>query len=197
MSVSCWDKIAKTKINFCFKLILMKVFVFDLFLNLTFFCLRFIYLNIIVSNVKSPLDFLNFSPSADANNKTSNHQMTNLDLVKDYEDSPDDSPQNEQPYVALENCNNQTLRRFGTLSSLEKLTNEDFADVLKNSSESEGEEEEEENASNETDPEQAPFASSLRNWTAKAGSFVSEKMSFFERFNDDGREGFFDRLVAV
>lgn len=130
--------------------------------------------------------------------------MTNLDLIKDYEESPDDSPQNEQPYVTLENCN-QTLRRFGTLSSLEKLSNDELADTLKNSSsgseeedeEDEGEveevEEEEEELSTKTDPGKDAFASSLRNWTAKAGSFVSERMTFFERFNDDSHESFFAR----
>lgn len=110
--------------------------------------------------------------------------------MKDHEDSPDDSPQNEPPYYALGNCN-QALKRYGTLSSLEKLTSDELSETLKNSSESESEDEDH---STNTDPGQTAFTQSFRSWTAKAGNFVSEKMAFFERFTDDTPNGgFFDR----
>lgn len=33
---------------------------------------------------------------------------------------------------------------------------------------------------------------SIRTWTARAGSFVAEKMAFFERLGENYRSGFFE-----
>lgn len=64
-----------------------------------------------------------------------------------------------------------------------------MSETLKSSS---SDSEEDEDNSTKTDPGQTAFTS-LKSWTAKAGSYVSEKMAFFERFTDNSREGFFER----
>lgn len=105
--------------------------------------------------------------------------------------SPDDSPQTEeQPYHSL-NSSNLTLRRFGTVSSLEKLATDD-QDFEKNSSDSEDliDEEEEEGG---IDNEAFNHTNTIRSWTARAGSFVAEKMAFFERLGEGYGGGFFER----
>lgn len=104
--------------------------------------------------------------------------MNDIDINHDADNSTDDSPQNEDhPYHSLSGSN-LTLRRYGTVSSLERLgadENEDGQEENAISSESEDDETEcgiDNEAFNHT---------SLRNWTVKAGSFVFEKMAFFER----------------
>lgn len=84
------------------------------------------------------------------------------------------------------------MKRYGTLSSLEKLTSDELSETLKNTSESDSDDEEH---SHNTDPGQTTaFTSSFRSWTTRAGNYVSEKMAFFERFTDDTPSGgFFDR----
>lgn len=107
--------------------------------------------------------------------------MNDLDLNHDADNSTDDSPLNEEhPYHSL-SSSNLTLRRYGTVSSLERLAMEETEDKCEEnvmSSESEDDETEcgiDNEAFNHT---------SLRNWTVKAGSFVFEKMAFFERLED-------------
>lgn len=96
------------------------------------------------------------------------------------------------------NSSNLTLRRFGTVSSLERLGSEDLHgaddpdedDCDDNSSESEDdddlyEEDDDKGYYNEA----FNHSSSLRSWTARAGSFVAEKMAIFERLGEDYRAG--------
>lgn len=107
--------------------------------------------------------------------------------------SPDDSPQTEEhPYHSL-SSSNLTLRRYGTVSSLERLGTDDHEDNWEERYSSEDDEREERGIDNE-----AFYQSSIRNWTAKAGSFVAEKMSFFERLGEDYRNTgrFFERLPS-
>lgn len=104
-----------------------------------------------------------------------------MDWNHDADNSTDDSPMNEEhPYHSL-SSSNLTLRRYGTVSSLERLGTEEMEEKCEentNSSESE-EDETERGIDNE-----AFNHTSLRNWTVKAGSFVFEKMAFFERLED-------------
>ncbi|KAK5649320.1 hypothetical protein RI129_000349 [Pyrocoelia pectoralis] len=105
--------------------------------------------------------------------------------------SPDDSPQDEeQPYHSL-SSSNPTLRRFGTMSSLERVGSEETDENDENLS-SESEDDEEMGIDN-----RGFNPSSIRGWTARAGAFVSEKMAFFERLGEDYRAGtgFFERYL--
>lgn len=123
------------------------------------------------------------------------------------DNSPDDSPQTEEhPYHSL-SSSIATLRRFGTVSSLERFGSEGHEDAWENnvSSESEEEADEEEEEVEEEEEEyerdydegidnEAFNHSSIRHWTVRAGTFVAEKMAFFEKLGEDYRSGaFFDR----
>lgn len=103
-------------------------------------------------------------------------QLNDLEFHHDFDNSPDESPINEDhPYHSL-SSSNLTLKRFGTVSSLERLGNDDDYDN-------------EENTHNlsESDSDDGGIynegfnGTGLKNWTARAGSFVIEKMAFFER----------------
>lgn len=112
--------------------------------------------------------------------------MADLELNHDVDNSTDESPQNEEhPYHSL-SSSNLTLRRYGTVSSLERLGTEEiddqFEETVNSSSESEDEEVEKEGGIDN----EAFNHTSLRNWTVKAGSFVFEKMAFFERLEGCG-----------
>lgn len=101
--------------------------------------------------------------------------MNDLELHHELDNSPDESPLNEEhPYHSL-SSSNLTLKRYGTVSSLERLGEADEAP----------ESEDQENSS-DSDSEGGIYnegfnGTGLRNWTARAGSFVIEKMAFFER----------------
>lgn len=124
-------------------------------------------------------------------------QISNIDFSNEVDISPDDSPQTEEhPYHSL-SSSNLTLRRFGTVSSLERFgaeENEANWDDQNNSDLSSEDENEDIGIDNE-----AFYHSSIRNWTAKAGSFVAEKMAFFERFSEDCRSTgkFFEKYLKT
>lgn len=139
-------------------------------------------------------------------------QLKHFDLCNDVDNSPDDSPQTEEhPYHSL-SSSIATLRRFGTVSSLERFGSEGHEDAWENnvSSESEEEEEDEEEVEEEEEEDEeediyersyqggidneAFNPSAIRHWTVRAGTFVAEKMAFFEKLGEDyGPGGFFDR----
>lgn len=106
----------------------------------------------------------------------------------DDEYSPEDSPQDEEPpYKVL----NTSLRRYGTVSSLEKMPSEDTDDnKTYNSSDDEDMDDDIKIVTKEVFSDQTG-APSLRNWTARAGSYVAEKMSFFEE-----SKAFFDKYLG-
>ncbi|KAG5883483.1 hypothetical protein JTB14_038357 [Gonioctena quinquepunctata] len=124
-----------------------------------------------------------------------NHEEFSNEVNK----SPDDSPEAEEhPYHSL-NSSVATLRRFGTVSSLERVTSEDREDMCQNnisdSEEEDGSEEEEEEEERGIDNE-AFNHSSIKHWTARAGCFVAEKMAFLEKLGEDYRSGgLFDRYL--
>lgn len=120
-------------------------------------------------------------------------QFNNINYAHDVDISPDDSPETEEhPYHSL-SSSNLTLRRYGTVSSLERYGTDDenWDDNDNGSLDDDEEEDDEQGIDNE-----AFYHSSIRNWTAKAGSFVADKMAFFERLGEDYRNNgtFFDRL---
>ncbi|XP_066147516.1 uncharacterized protein PsGEF isoform X1 [Euwallacea fornicatus] len=112
---------------------------------------------------------------------------------KNVDISPDESPETEEhPYHSL-NSSIQTLRRYGTVSSLERCGSEDRIKIYENHYDDSSEE-------SDTDlgiDNEAFNNSSLMSWTARAGSFVAEKMAFFEKIGEDYRKGagFLDRYL--
>lgn len=131
--------------------------------------------------------------------------------INEVDISPDDSPQTEEhPYHSL-SSSVATLRRYGTVSSLERMpsneseeawdnkVSEDEEDREEDHEEDEEEEEDEEDDENNEeengiDNEAFNHSSSIRHWTIRAGSYVAEKMAFFEKLGEDYRTGnFFDR----
>ncbi|KAH1012268.1 hypothetical protein HUJ05_011451 [Dendroctonus ponderosae] len=107
--------------------------------------------------------------------------------------SDDDSPQTEEhPYHSLSNSV-QTLRRFGTLSSLEQFGSEAPDDAFEtNCSSEESLDEDDECLGLDNE---AFNHTSIMSWTARAGSFVAEKMAFFEKLDYRSGGGFFDRYL--
>lgn len=90
------------------------------------------------------------------------------------------------------------------MSSLERVASDEQEEFCGNhASEDEengddGDEEDEQEDHNEYDDggidNQAFNHSSIRHWTIRAGSYVAEKMAFFEKLGEDCRSrGFFDR----
>lgn len=85
-----------------------------------------------------------------------------------------DEEDDEPPYVTLKT----SLRRFGTMSSLERMPSEDTDEKTMNSSE-------EENSEGEVklvprDMSENP--QSFRTWTSRAGSFLEESRAFIDKY---------------
>ncbi|XP_058835219.1 uncharacterized protein LOC131692276 isoform X2 [Topomyia yanbarensis] len=95
----------------------------------------------------------------------------------DYEEySPDNSPEDElpsHPYRAL----NTGMKRYGTLSSLERVPS-DETDKTYNSSEEDSENDIKIVTKEVYDNNAQPFM----NWTARAGSFIEESRAFIDRY---------------
>ncbi|XP_050506430.1 uncharacterized protein LOC114332848 [Diabrotica virgifera virgifera] len=127
-------------------------------------------------------------------NGLENHRIPN-----ENEKSPDDSPESEEhPYHSL-SSSVATLRRFGTVSSLERVASEEKDEIYENNIDDNTEEEEEEEEVEENGIDNEAFNhSAIRHWTLRAGSFVAEKMAFLERLGEDYRTvGFFDRYLKT
>ncbi|KAF5289494.1 hypothetical protein FQA39_LY15049 [Lamprigera yunnana] len=128
-------------------------------------------------------------------NEVLSNQINNNETAMEFDCSPDDSPQDEeQPYHSL-SSSNPTLRRFGTVSSLERLGPEEMDDENDGiTSSSESENEEDMGIDNE-----GFNSSTIGGWTARAGAFVSEKMAFFEKLGEDYRTGtgFFEKYLKA
>ncbi|XP_044258396.1 uncharacterized protein LOC123007266 isoform X2 [Tribolium madens] len=126
--------------------------------------------------------------------RNSRPELNNLELCNEVDISPDDSPQTEEhPYHSL-SSSNLTLRRYGTVSSLERLGTEEHEDNWDERYSSDEDHEKHGGIDNE-----AFYHSSIKSWTAKAGSFVAEKMSFFERLGEDYRNTgrFFEKYLKT
>ncbi|XP_074034007.1 protostome-specific GEF isoform X2 [Leptinotarsa decemlineata] len=119
--------------------------------------------------------------------------------INEEEKSPDDSPETEEhPYHSL-SSSVATLRRFGTVSSLERVASDERDDMMcqnniSDSEEENGLDEEYEDGDLEEEEErgidnEAFNHSSIKHWTVRAGCFVAQKMAFFEKFGEDYRSG--------
>ncbi|KAJ8920462.1 hypothetical protein NQ315_005330 [Exocentrus adspersus] len=155
-------------------------------------------------------DFLvcqNTNQSQNDNFPRNRIELKNIDLCNEVDNSPDDSPQTEDhPYHSL--CGSvATLKRFGTVSSLERFGSEGQEDGWENNASSESEEEAEDEEYEEEDEiternyhggidNEAFNHSAIRHWTVRAGTYVAEKMAFFEKLGEDYKPGgFFDRYL--
>lgn len=123
----------------------------------------------------------------------------------DSKDSPDSSGQCEEPPYTV--FSSSGLRRYGTMSSLEKVPSDERYDSSDEEEEGEREGEDKNTGLGEkpaaddadiqvitkkvyaTDDDAAN--ASLRNWTAKAGSYMADKISFFEE-----SRAFFDKYMG-
>ncbi|XP_054270896.1 uncharacterized protein LOC128991751 [Macrosteles quadrilineatus] len=93
----------------------------------------------------------------------------------------------EPPYRSLSPCG---LRRYGTVSSLERLDADD------SDGDETGKEQEDLPADGVVGGQLESVSQSLRGWTIRAGYFVAEKMALFERLGEDSRAtSFFDRYL--
>ncbi|XP_072153226.1 uncharacterized protein PsGEF isoform X4 [Bemisia tabaci] len=92
------------------------------------------------------------------------------------QETEDDSDEGEDlPYQVLPST---FLKRYDTMSSLEKLDREQDSDEPAKTSDAPGQLE--------------SMSTYLGGWTAKAGSYVAEKMSFFEKL---GQDSFLDKYL--
>jgi hypothetical protein len=85
-----------------------------------------------------------------------------------------DEEDEEPPYMTLKT----SLRRFGTLSSLERMPSEDTDEKTMNSSE-------EENSDGEIKiptREVCENSQTFRTWTSRAGSFLEESRAFIDKY---------------
>lgn len=106
----------------------------------------------------------NFNPTKDLEIT----KVNSISIKTESFDSIDD--EDEPPYMTL-----KTLRRFGTMSSLERLPSEDTDEKTFNSSEDENSEGDFKNSS--TDNPQT-----CRTWTSRAGSFLEESRAFIDKY---------------
>ncbi|XP_055538201.1 uncharacterized protein LOC129725873 isoform X1 [Wyeomyia smithii] len=91
--------------------------------------------------------------------------------------SPDNSPEDElpdHPYRAL----NTGMKRYGTMSSLERVPSDETDDKTYNSSE----EDSENDIKIVTKEVYDNNAQSFLNWTARAGNFIEESRAFLDRY---------------
>ncbi|XP_060527393.1 uncharacterized protein LOC132702642 [Cylas formicarius] len=132
--------------------------------------------------------FLNYDPFRSTSTAVPTPPTPDGSLV-----NGDDSPQTEEhPYRSL-SSSALTLRRFGTVSSLERADSEER--VEQNHAHSE------ESADEDDDDEELGIdnegfnSATLTSWTAKAGNFVAQKMAFFERLGEECGGAFFERYL--
>lgn len=109
----------------------------------------------------------NFNPTKDLEitkvNSISIKTESSFDSIDDEEEEP--------PYMTLKT----SLRRFGTMSSLERLPSEDTDEKTLNSSE-------EENSDGEIKIVTCENSQSFRTWTSRAGSFLEESRAFIDKY---------------
>lgn len=107
-------------------------------------------------------------------NATKDLEITKVNSISIKTESSFDSideEDEEPPYVALKT----SLRRFGTMSSLERFPSEDTDEKTLNSSE-------EENSDGELRLVSSDNTQSFRTWTSRAGSFLEESRAFIDKY---------------
>lgn len=132
------------------------------------------------------------SHSQNSHSKLHLHDLKSLPKTNSKDSPEDESPQcDEPPYHSMSTSG---LKRYGTMSSLERLPSEETDKY--NSSDEDG--------GNDADDDEIKIITKevyenteeaanqpLRNWTSRAGSYVAEKMSFFEE-----SRAFFDKYLG-
>ncbi|KAK9498710.1 hypothetical protein O3M35_003284 [Rhynocoris fuscipes] len=94
----------------------------------------------------------------------------------------------EPPYRSLSPCG---LKRYGTVSSLERLSGS-------GSEEEDDTSKEQDDLPQDSTQQYESVSQSIRGWTLRAGTYVVEKMAFFERITDDGKGiSFIDRYLRA
>jgi hypothetical protein len=110
-------------------------------------------------------------------NPTKDLEITKMNSISIKTESSFDSVEDEDeepPYVKLKT----SLRRFGTMSSLERLQSEDTDEKTLNSSEEDSDEE----INKTTTKELNEASQSFRTWTSRAGSFLEESKAFIDKY---------------
>jgi hypothetical protein len=119
-------------------------------------------------------------------NPTKDLEITKMNSISIKTESSFDSVEDEEeepPYIKLKT----SLRRFGTMSSLERMPSEDTEDIDKTS---------EPNSSDENDDDDESMdemkvlrakdlgenSQSFRTWTSRAGSFLEESKAFIDKY---------------
>jgi hypothetical protein len=109
----------------------------------------------------------NFNPTKDLEITKVNSISIKTESSFDSIDDEDEEP----PYMTLKT----SLRRFGTMSSLERLPSEDTDEKTLNSSE-------DENSDGEIKMLSSDNPQSSRTWTSRAGSFLEESRAFIDKY---------------
>jgi hypothetical protein len=121
----------------------------------------------------------NFNPTKDL-------EITKVNSISIKTESFDsiDEEDEEPPYMSLKT----SLRRFGTMSSLERLPSEDTDEKTLNSSE-------DDNSDGEIkiDPSEG---AQVRTWTSRAGSFLEESRAFIDKYLGRTENGDYSSLKS-
>lgn len=107
----------------------------------------------------------NFNPTKDLEITKVNSISIKTESSFDSIDDEDEEP----PYMTLKT----SLRRFGTMSSLERLPSEDTDEKTANSSEEEN---------SDGDLKIVENSQTFRTWTSRAGSFLEESRAFIDKY---------------
>lgn len=142
--------------------------------------------NPITSNVIPAISVL--PPTPDPKNQHNNQfnltkdlEITKVNSISIKTESSFDSVEDEEeepPYVKLKT----SLRRFGTMSSLERLPSEDTDEKTLNSSDDDSIEDMKVSTTLIKDLSGESSSQSYRTWTSRAGSFLEESKAFIDKY---------------
>ncbi|XP_056640815.1 uncharacterized protein LOC130447811 [Diorhabda sublineata] len=146
-----------------------------------FTCSKVPNISVIPATPESSISTSKHSENSSCQNGYENHNFV--------ADSPDDSPESEDhPYHSL-SSSMITLRRFGTVSSLERVTSEEKEDSIDNNVD--------DNSVDEEDNDDDFNNSTIKHWTLRAGTYVAEKMSFLEKLGEDYKQQYVTRYLTT
>jgi hypothetical protein len=114
-------------------------------------------------------------------NLTKDLEITKVNSISIKTESSFDSVEDEEeepPYVKLKT----SLRRFGTMSSLERLPSEDTDEKTLNSSDDDSIEDVKVSTTLIKDLSGESSSQSYRTWTSRAGSFLEESKAFIDKY---------------
>lgn len=137
----------------------------------------------ITSNVIPAISVLPATPTPDSKNQfnlTKDLEITKVNSISIKTESSFDSVEDEEepPYVKLKT----SLRRFGTMSSLERLPSEDTDEKTLNSSDDDSIEDMKVSTTLIKDLSGESSTQTYRTWTSRAGSFLEESKAFIDKY---------------